>query len=365
MAPPPRSDSLTSLHILQETARKNSPQAPEISLPERPRNFQNEAPYSDAAIGVVGIYTAHLYNEHGSWLVEVDGMRQDVKTVDGKVEKVDHKVDRFEQGAKEALTGLSDRLDDVEEDLKELKKEVKDVQSQVKDVQSQVESLQRGIENGSARQINMLRNGLKDSIEPIYAPALVAGKTTFVLSSDFPRTVADCWRLLQDPRALTRLAKHYSVTDWERWQRSSSNDTERTDYLNLEDAVAAHPYQCWKILVSKWGLQPIDLERPRKRSPDSDSDELGPRRVKMRRISGSDICESVISRNEAGELTRQDQITRRGRPQPVPSDSIITDVYKKYAGAPGVRTSFESAELGWDPNLASKSSPGSGKSRRS
>jgi chromosome segregation ATPase len=195
---PPSSDSLTSLHALQDAARKHSNQAPEISLPERPRNVQNDSPYFDAAIAVVGVYTAHLYSEHGSWSMETKAMRQDIKSVDGKIEKVDHKVERFEHGAKEALTELSDRLDDVEEDLKELRKEVKDVQSQVKDVQSQVkdvqsqvkdvqsqvkdvqsqvkdvqsqvESLQRGIENGSARQINALRNHLRDSIEPIYAP---------------------------------------------------------------------------------------------------------------------------------------------------------------------------------------------------
>ncbi|KAL3483002.1 hypothetical protein BJX62DRAFT_92036 [Aspergillus germanicus] len=252
--------------LLKTAAKKNSRQVPEISLPERPRDSQNYSPYFDAAIGAVSVYTANLDREHGSWSIEMKAMRQDIKTADGKLEKVDHKVERFEHGAKEALTELSERLDDVEEDLKELRKEVKNVQSQVKDVQSQVESVQRGIENGSARQINALRNHLRDSIEPIYAPALVAGKYTFALSPDFPRTIADCWRLLTDIHALVRLAKHYSVTDWEqRWQRGSSDDTERTDYVSIEDAVAAHPYQCWKILVTKWGLQHIDLERPRKR----------------------------------------------------------------------------------------------------
>jgi hypothetical protein len=115
--------------------------------------------------------------------------------------KVDNKVERFEHGAKEALTELSNRLDDVKEDLKELRKKVKDAQSQVK-------SLQCGIENGSAGQINAVRNHLRDSIEPIYAPALVAGKSTFALSPDFPRTIANCWRLLTETHALVRLAKH-------------------------------------------------------------------------------------------------------------------------------------------------------------
>jgi hypothetical protein len=328
---------------------------------------------------VVSVYTANFYREHGSWSIEMKAMRQDIKTVDGKLEKVDHKVEKFEHGAKEALTELSERLDDVEEDLKEHRKEVKSVQSQV-------ESLQRGIENGSARQINALRIHLRDSIEPIYAPALVAGKYTFALSPDFPRTIADCWRLLTDitlrfpttkdpanesrrlttalAHALVRLAKHYSVTDWERWQRGSSDDTERTDYVSIEDAVAAHPYQCWKILVTKWGLQHIGLERPRKQPVETDDGSSELRKVRLRRTSGSDICESVIFRNNAGEIIRQDQITRLRPPQPVPSESDISCVYEKYAGVPG-RMSFESAVLGWDTNMASEPSPRSGNSHHS
>jgi uncharacterized protein with GYD domain len=50
-------------------------------------------------------------------------MRQDIKSVD-------EKVDKCEQGAKEALTESSDRLDEVEEDLKDRGKDVKNVQSQ-------------------------------------------------------------------------------------------------------------------------------------------------------------------------------------------------------------------------------------------
>jgi hypothetical protein len=107
--------------------------------------------------------------------------------------------------------------------------------------------------------------------------------------------------------ALVGLAKHYSVTDWERWQRGSSDDTERTNYLNIEDAMAAHPYQCWKILVTKWALQHIDLERPKKKRPAETDDELERRQVRLQRTSGSDICESVISRN-AGQIICHDQI---------------------------------------------------------
>ncbi|KAL4782357.1 hypothetical protein BJX76DRAFT_332981 [Aspergillus varians] len=116
-------------------------------------------------------------------------------------------------------------------------------------------------------------------------------------------------------------------------------------------------------LTSKWGLQYTFLEQPRKRLAETD-DDMEVRRMRLRRLSGTDIVESVISQDESGELTRQDQITRLRPPQPVPSESVISHVYEKYAGAPG-RTSFESAELGWDANIASEPSPRSGRSHRS
>ncbi|CEL06350.1 hypothetical protein ASPCAL07456 [Aspergillus calidoustus] len=356
MAPPLSSDSLTSLHALQDAARKHSRQAPEISLPERPRNFQNDSPYSDAAIGVVSVYTTHLYNEHGSWATEVNGMRQDIKAMDNKVE-------RFEHGAKEALTDLSGRLDDVEKDLKELRKEVKDVQSQVKDVQSQVKDvqsqvkdvqsqftsfqqeansqfdhlrcqfaeLQSSVSNTTAIQLNALRKWLDDPIEPISALVSAHGKLASVIAPDFPQTVRELWQLNSNIPALVRLSKHYSVTGWERWQRSASDDTDRTDFADLDIAVAAYPHRCLMALSSKWGLQYAFLERPRKRLAETE-DEL--------------------------------EITHLRPPQPVPSDSVISRVYEKYAGAPG-RTSFESALLGWDANIASEPSLRSGKSHRS
>ncbi|KAL5332618.1 hypothetical protein BJX70DRAFT_404413 [Aspergillus crustosus] len=303
-------------------------------------------------------------------------MRQDIKTVDGKIEKVDHKVDILEQGAKEALTGLSERLDDVEEDLKLLRKELKDVQSQVTSFQQEANAkfdnlrgqfaeLQSSLSNTTAIQLNALRKWLDDPLEPVSALIPVQGKLVSAIAPDFPQTVRGFWQLTSNISALLRLAKHYSVTGWERWQRSTSDETDRTEFADLDIAVAAHARRCMMALTSKWGLQYAFLERPRKRSAETD-DESEVRRVRLWRLSRTDIVESVISQDESGELTCQDQVTRFGPPQPVPSDSVIMNVYEHYAGAPGaLRISFESAELGWHASMASKTLPGSGKSRRS
>ncbi|KAL3482998.1 hypothetical protein BJX62DRAFT_245324 [Aspergillus germanicus] len=225
--------------------------------------------------------------------------------MDGKIQKVDHKVERFEHGAKEALTGLSDRLDDGEEDL------------QFDHLRCQFAELQSSVSNTTAIQLNALGKWLDDPIEPISALVSAHGKLASVIAPDFPQTVRELWQLTSNIPALVRLSEHYSITGWERWQRSASDETDRTEFADLDIAVAAYPRRCLMAVTSKWGLQYASLERPRKRLAETDDDV----------------------EDESGELMRQDQITRLRPPQPVASESDISRVYEKYAGAPG-RTSF-------------------------
>ena len=176
---------------------------------------------------MVGIYTAHLYDEYGSSSLELTTIRKDVRQIDKKIDQVDQKVgnldqgverledkvQRFESGAKNALTSLSGRLNLVEEDLKELRKEVKDVQSQVKDVrtqfkafekdvknhfretQDQINNMQRGITNTMALQVNGLRQRLFEPIEPISTPMQIGDEQIFRVPPDFPATIREFWQL--------------------------------------------------------------------------------------------------------------------------------------------------------------------------
>ena len=54
---------------------------------------------------------------------------------------------------------------------------------------------------------------------------------------------------------LARLARHYSVSGWERWQRSNSDDTDATAYEDLDGVVTAYPDKCLRFLATTWGLQ--------------------------------------------------------------------------------------------------------------
>jgi hypothetical protein len=133
--------------------------------------------------------------------------------------------------------------------------------------------------------------------------------------------------LLTTPKvpALVRLSEHYSVTGWERWQRSASDETDRTEFADFDIAVAAYPRRCLMALTLKWGLQYASLERPRKQLAETD-DDVEVRRIRLRRLSGTEITKSVILQDESSKLTRQDQITRLGPPQPVPSEFVISRV---------------------------------------
>ena len=71
MASIPSLDSYTALKALRQAALKNATGAPELPLPERPRLSNEPSTYSETAISMVGIYTAHLYDEYGSSSLEL------------------------------------------------------------------------------------------------------------------------------------------------------------------------------------------------------------------------------------------------------------------------------------------------------
>jgi len=222
MASIPSLDSYTALKALRQAALKNATGAPELPLPERPRLSNEPSTYSEMAIGMVGIYTAHLYDEYGSSSLELTTIRKDVRQIDKKVDNLDKKVDsldkkvdnldqgiqRFESGAKKALTSLSGRLNVVEEGLKELRKEVKDVRSQIN-------NMQRGITNTMALQVNGLRQRLFEPIEPISTPMQIGDEQIFRVPPDFPVTIREFWQLRTKIPTLVKLASHYSVSGWE------------------------------------------------------------------------------------------------------------------------------------------------------
>ena len=157
----------------------------------------------------------------------------------------------------------------------EFDKRMDKLEIQVDDVKTQIIAL----------QINSLRRMLDDPIEPVSAPVELENGRRYMVASDFPETINDFWKLIQDVSTLSRLVRHYSVHGWQKWNSHNSDDSEASPYDNLDDAVAAHPHKCLRILASKWGLQYSYLERPNtsplgKRSTNTHTD-LNPKRPRM------------------------------------------------------------------------------------
>ena len=237
MAPStPFQPSYTALQSLQQKVYDSTTTT--ITLPIRPENLTTDLhPYLDNAIVALSTSTAYLYDDNAPWAVRVIEVKKGVERVDAKLD--------------DAKTTLEGQIDDVKTTL----------EGQIDDVKIQVDELQAGVNNNIALQRNSLRKWLDDPISPISAPIRVGDSLRYIVAKGFPSRVKDFWRLILDPTTLTELARHYSVRDWDRWKRATLKDTDVTCYMDLEDAVAAHPHKCLRALAITWGLQYSVLKR--------------------------------------------------------------------------------------------------------
>jgi len=166
---------------------------------------------------------------------------------------------------------ISEKFDDLDKKVGRLESEVADVKREIKQLGIRTGRLEIQVEDVktqmTALQINSLRRTLDDPIEPISAPVELENGRRYMVAKDFPETIKDFWTLIHDSSTLSRLVRHYSVHGWQKWNRSNSDDTEASLFDNLDDAVAAHPHKCLRILASKWGLQYSYLERPNTSTP--------------------------------------------------------------------------------------------------
>jgi len=178
-----------------------------------------------------------------------------MKEVKQEVKEVEKKVERVREEVKE----VREEVERVREEVKEVDKKVEKVKSQVAKFEDQVNTR---FDNLSGIQLNSMRTWLEDPIQPILAPLRVGDEQRYTAAKGFPKTVRDFWALASDPSALAHLARHYSISGWERWKRHGSDDTDATEYDSLEYAVTAHRDKCLRMLASTWGLHYSQLERP-------------------------------------------------------------------------------------------------------
>jgi len=204
-----------------------------------------------------------------------------------------------------------------------------------------------------AIQLNSLRKWLDDPIQPVSASIQIGDCQSYTVAADFPTTIREFWRLLSNKSSLIKLAKHYSVVGWERWQRSASYDTDATSYDTIENAVTAYPSKCLRSLAMTWGLQYSALERlgrpqrqeglgrHHKRKADTDN---GSRRVRAREDQDSDsTAESTSSQDTDDQRSPQDVDDRRSQHSRVISVRVPTrrEGQGRYAGIIFIESSEE------------------------
>jgi archaellum component FlaC len=285
-----------------------------VTLPHRPENLSTDLhPYLDNAIVTLSTSTAYLYDDNAPWAVRVVEVKKGVERVDTKVDEVKAEVAEVKAQVDEVdkkVDEVDKKVDEVDKKVNEVKAEVTEIKTEVAEIktgmrlleerlenqmeirqellENQINDVRSGVNNGMAIQLNSLRKWLDDPIQPVSAAVLIEDRCRFTVAAGFPTTVREFWGLLSNKPTLIRLAKHYSVVGWERWQRSTSDDTDVTLYTEIEDAVAMYPNRCLRSLAMAWGLQISALERPgqqeglgryQKRKAETDN---GSRRVRAR-----------------------------------------------------------------------------------
>lgn len=109
---------------------------------------------------------------------------------------------------------------------------------------------------------------------------------------------------------LQRLAKHYLPGGWESWGQDDPDNSDATDFAEMELAVAAHPEICLRALAENWGLEYGHLQRPgasRKRKAENEPES---REGKMRKVDeeislqndSEEVFVRRVTRSEAGVI---------------------------------------------------------------
>src|SRR6266702_7015931 len=315
-------------------------------------------PYLDDAIGMLSESTAFLYDDEAPWAVRVLEVKKGVDKVDAKVDEVKAEVAELKTDVAELKTDVAELKTDVAElkhSMRMMEVHSEFLENQMDSVKEDVDNVRSGVNNGVAIQLNSLRKWLDDPIEPVSAVDRTGDRPKYTVAEGFPYSVKDFWKLILNPTALTELARHYSVRDWDRWKRATSADTDVTCYMELQDAVTAHPLKCLRSLAMKWGLQYSILERPRtaqqegprKRKADTDN---GSRRIRARQDQDNDSAtgsESALSQDaddHGSQRNRVISVQMRVPAHPDERYDLIERIMAAAAAAEGPREYREPSE---------------------
>ena len=192
------------------------------------------------------------------------------------------------------------------------------------------------------------------------------------MGAGFPDTVEEFWLLKSNSKPcelftclsrltsiivakLTSLARHYSIKGWKKWPCLDQEKSGSTQYDRLEDAIAAYPQRCLRILAAKWGLEygqldrlEMDTEKIRatgqKRKVE---DETESRRVKAKVGSTCETEISILS-SESQEVIVKRKTTTAEPEVRVHRQTTLEEVMRHYHVPGNPRISDGSTGLAWE-----------------
>ena len=387
------SPSYEKLKALYESAKSEG--ATTLILPERPSGpdvIPNR--YLNSAISMLGESAACLHRNHHYLDTRLDeferNIEEQVTKLDGTVHRLERKVDQNFHYVQKQFNAIDQRFDkvdqrfnqvdqrfnQVEDDIKAVKDDVKAVKDDVKAVKDDVN---QRFDEAKAINFNQFATALETPIAEV--AVLVQdrnGQKKYEVGAGFPDTVEEFWLLKSNSKPcelftrlsrltsiivakLTSLARHYSIKGWKKWPRLDREKPGPTQYDRLEDAVAAYPQGCLRILAATWGLNyrqmdrlETETEKPRATAQKRKvEDETESRRVKAKVGSAYETEISILSSETQEVIVRRKTTTAEPEVR-VHQQTTLEEVMREY-NMPGYHmNSQESAELAWETSSSAK-----------
>ncbi|KAI4134926.1 MAG: hypothetical protein LQ347_001109 [Umbilicaria vellea] len=361
------SPSYEKLKALQESAKARG--STNLTLPERPEGSESVPNrYLNSAISMLGESAASLYANHHYLDIRLDdserNINEQVTKIDGTVRRVERKVNEDFRYIQKQLNGferkVDEKFDDVQNQFTEVRRRFNAVDYRFDEFKDNVN---QRFDEAKAINFNLLASSLESPIRKIAAHVQDRnGQKKYEVGAGFPETVEEFWLLKSNIAQLTSLARHYSIEGWKKWPRLDQGKPRPAQDSRLEDAVAAYPERCLRILAATWGLNYPQLERletdtekmPATAQKRKVEDETEPRRVKAKVGSACETEISILSGKTEEVIVRRKTTTAEPEVR-FHHQTTLEEVMREY-NVPGHPRPLdvESAELGWETSSSTR-----------
>ncbi|MCJ1485819.1 hypothetical protein MMC06_005994 [Schaereria dolodes] len=366
------SPSFEKLSALYESAKSQG--STKLTLPERP-SASDIVPnqYLNGAIGMlsesaVGSYGNHHYLDNRLDEVErnvmgiLDRVERKVENNFNYIQKQFNAVNQRFTKVDQQFNAVNQRFTKVDQQLAKVDQDVKAVRDDIKVVKDNVDQLNQRFDEARATNFNRFVRVLEAPIEEVAVSVQDRnGQKRYEVGAGFPDTVEDFWLLKSNIAKLASLARHYSIKGWKKWRCLEKPGL--TYYDRLEDAVAAYPQRCLRILAAKWGLEygqldqlEIEVETEKMRTTVQKrkvEEERESRKVKAKVGNAYESEISISPSENQGVMVRRK--TTIAEPEVrVHRQTTLEEVIRQYHVQDHLGASDESTEPAWETSSSAQ-----------